>query len=374
MHIHNRQKASDLSTMTKRSDNLKDAVKFICTVEFWRMAICWTLSLLVSYFHLLFLKPRRPLPRRSIADATARPVCIITGATSGLGAAAAFALSKEGFHVVLVGRSLDLIRKTMQHIKERNEGAQLKAFQVDISSIESVLKFKDALHQWFLDSGVHSSVQLLINNAGILSTSDRKTPEGFDQMMGTNYIGAFYLTKLLLPLLKNSPTPSRIVNVTSFTHRSVFSVAVNKGTVGGTCFSNFEQYPYAQIYGLSKFFLLLFSYQLHREESLIDKSSQVSIIVVDPGAVKTKLMREVPSYISRTAFAVLKLLGLLQSPDSGARPIVDAALAPEEISGVYFFGGNGRTINSTKLSYDSKLARRLWSVTSDLLEGYCDRD
>ncbi|CAM8891286.1 unnamed protein product [Rhodiola kirilowii] len=350
--------------MRKRSDELKDAVKFILTVEFWRMAVGWTLSLLVSYFHLFFLKPRPPLPRRSIADTTtSRPICIITGATSGLGAAAALALSQEGFHVVLVGRSLDLIRKTMEHIKDRNEGAHLKAFQVDVSSMESVLKFKDALNQWFLDSGVHSSVQLLINNAGILSTSYRQTTEGFDQMMGTNYIGAFYLTKLLFPLLKSSPTPSRIVNVTSFTHRSVFHVDVHKGTVGGMWFSKFKQYPFAQIYGLSKLFMLLFSYKLHREHS----SSQVSVIVVDPGAVKTNLLREVPSYLSYTAFVVLKLIGLLQSPEKGARCIVDAALAPEEISGVYFFGGNGRTINSTKLSYDSKLAERLWSVTDDLI-------
>lgn len=73
------------------------------------------------------------------------------------------------------------MKQTMDDIKRHNAGAVLKAFQVDMSSMESILKFKEALDQWFMDTGVHSSVQVLINNAGILSTSCRKTPEGFDQ-------------------------------------------------------------------------------------------------------------------------------------------------------------------------------------------------
>lgn len=108
----------------------------------------------------------------------------------------------------------------MAEIKKQNKDAQLKAFEVDISSFQSVSKFRNSLEQWLLDSDLHSSIQLLVNNAGILATSSRPTIEGFDRMMATNYMGAFSLTKLLLPLLRNSPVPSRVVNVTSFTHRS----------------------------------------------------------------------------------------------------------------------------------------------------------
>ncbi|KAH9686420.1 NAD(P)-binding Rossmann-fold superfamily protein [Citrus sinensis] len=302
------------------------------------MALLWPVSLLTSHFQLLFqnLFPRKSNPyKRCVPPITGikRPVCIVTGATSGLGAAAAYALSREGFHVVLVGRSSHLLSETMADITSRNKDACLEAFQVDLSSFQSVLKFKDSLQQWLLDSDMHLSIQLLINNAGILATSSRLTPEGYDQMMSTNYIGAFFLTKLLLPLLKNSPVPSRIVNVTSFTHRNVY--------------------------------LLIFSYELHRNLGL-DKSRHVSVIAADPGVVKTNIMREVPSFLSLMAFTVLKLLGLLQSPEKGINSVLDAALAPPETSGVYFFGGKGRTVNSSALSFNSKLAGELWTTSCNL--------
>lgn len=295
-----------------------------------------------------------------------RPLCIVTGATSGLGAAAAYALSKEGFYVVLVGRSSQLLLKTLREIKTRNEHAHLKAFQVDLSSFSSVSKFKVSLEQWLSNSNMHSSIQLLINNAGILATSSRLTAEGYDETLATNYIGAFCLTKLLLPLLQNSPIPSRIVNVTSFTHRSVSSIQVDKDAVSGSSFSRSNRYPCARIYEYSKLYLLLFSYELHRQLGLKDESRHVSVIAADPGVVKSNIMREVPSSLSLLAFTVLKLLGLLQSPENGVESILDAALAPPEVSGVYFFGGKGRTIRSSELSYNAKLAQELWTTTSDL--------
>ncbi|KAL5145632.1 Dehydrogenase/reductase SDR family member on chromosome X [Glycine soja] len=310
---------------------------FLCSLQFWRMALLWTFSILYSYYQLFkdslshsqYFKPLIPekcslfsqklvsYPRCSPFTTTFRPVCVITGATSGLGLAAAYELSKEGYVVVLVGRSQQLLSETITKIKDRNEHAHLEAFQVDLSSIESVVKFKTSLQQWFLDSDLHCSIQILINNAGILATSPRVTPEGYDQMIGTNYIGAFALTKLLLPLLESSPVSSKIVNVTSFTHRAVFVL-------------------------------------LH-------------ISVADPGVVQTNLMREIPAILSWLAIYVLKRLRLLQSPECGVDSIVDAALAPPGTSGAYFFGGNGRTINPSTLSRNAKLARELWESTSKLL-------
>lgn len=82
-------------------------------------------------------------------------------------------------------------------------------------------------------------------------------------------------------------------------------------------------------------------------------------------------MREVPSCISHMAFMVLKLLFLLQSPEKGVSSILDAALAPPEISGVYFFGGKGRTVKSSALSYNTKLAEKLWTTSCDLFLKLC---
>ncbi|XVF38946.1 hypothetical protein REPUB_Repub20aG0146500 [Reevesia pubescens] len=350
---------------------LKEALLFVLSVDFWRMAVLWTISLLTSYFQLhsnsFFSRKAQSYPRchPPISDSL-RPVCIITGATSGLGAAAAHALSQEGFYVVLVGRSSHLLSKIMTEIKNQNGDACVKAFEVDMSSFQSILEFKGSLHQWLLDCKMHSSVQLLINNAGILATSPRFTPEGYDQMMGTNYIGAFCLTKFLLPLLKRSSVPSRIVNVTSFTHRSVFDVQVDKESVSGTRFLRSEQYPFARIYEYSKLYLLLFSYELQQQLGLMDKPCHISVNAADPGCVKTNIMREVPSCLSSMAFKVFKLLGLLLSPKNGVSSILDAALAPPEASGVYFFGGEGRTVSSSMLSQNAKLAKELWTMSNNL--------
>ncbi|XP_058074224.1 uncharacterized protein LOC131222976 isoform X2 [Magnolia sinica] len=350
-----------------------EALQFLFSVESWRMAVFWTLSLIFSYLHLLFrgiFQKSQSYPRRSLHPSSEQPICIITGATSGLGAAAAKYLSREGYYVVLVGRSSHLLSKTIQEIKQQQEDVHLKALQVDLSSFQSMLSFKSSLEQWLLDTNLHPSVQLLINNAGILATSCRFTAEGYDQMVETNYIGAFALTNLLLPMLKNSSTPSRIVNVTSFTHRCVSQIEVDEETLSGKylkCFSKSGRYPFARTYEYSKLCLLLFSYELHRQLFLMDPSHHISVMAADPGAVKTAIMREVPRHVSQLAFTVLKSLGILQSPENGVDSIIDAALAPREASGQYFFGGKGRTMKSSPLSYDAKLAEKLWASSCELL-------
>ncbi|CAN1225245.1 Dehydrogenase/reductase SDR family member on chromosome X [Linum grandiflorum] len=362
-------------------------LRFICSTEFWTMGLFWTVSLLVSYCQLFLRRitgreesyPRSDPPQNSPTP----PVCIVTGATSGLGAAAASALSKQGFYVVLVGLSSELLSEVlasigvwqaMKEIRTQNKEAKLKGFVVDLTSFQSILEFKSSLEKWLLDSDMHSSIQLLINNAGILATCLRPTTEGYDQMMGTNYTGAFFLTKTILPLLKNSPSGSRIVNVTSFTHRAGINFKLsckvcaqfNEETVTGKCFFRSREYPYARVYQYSKLCLLLFTYELHRQLKLEEGSNQVSVIAADPGIVKTNIMREVPLSLSHVTFLVFKVLGLLQSPEDGINSILDASFAPSHVSGVYFFGGKGRTLKSSVLSYDTVVAEKLWSISCDL--------
>ncbi|KAL5731028.1 hypothetical protein ACHQM5_003792 [Ranunculus cassubicifolius] len=350
---------------------VSEALRFFVSAQFWRMGVLWTLQLIYSYLKLWSLnfagKSRtyhryRPKQDKAISN---RPVCIITGATSGLGAAAAHELAREGFYVVLVGRSRDLLAKTELEIKQKDNDAHVKAFQVDLTSFQSMLKFKDSLQQWLLDSDMHPSIQLLINNAGILATSHRLTAESHEKTLGTNYIGAFVLTNLLLPLLKKSYIPSRVVNVTSFTHRCVSDLDLDKETLFGANQLLSKAYPCGEVYEYSKLCILLFSYELHRQLRLLEGSAQVSIMAADPGAVDTNIMREIPFYISNLANLVLKLFGLLQSPENGVNSIIDAALAPPEISGAYFFGGKGRILPSSLLSYNSNLSERLWNISCE---------
>ncbi|KAL5192657.1 Short-chain dehydrogenase TIC 32, chloroplastic [Glycine soja] len=270
---------------------------FLCSPQFWRMALLWTFSILYSYYQLfkplihekcsLFSHKLVSYPRCSPFTTTFKPVCVITG-----------------------------------YVWSR------------ISCCLSTFQGRIFCCAW---------------------------------MIGTNYIGAFALTKLLLPLLESSPVSSKIVNVSSFTHRAVTDVQVDEGTVSGKRFFRSIQYPCAHIYEYSKLCLILFSYELHRQLCLMGKSHQIFVTVADPGVVQTNLMQEVPAILSWLALYVLKRLQLLQSPDCGVDSIIDAALAPPGTSGAYFFGGKGRTLNPSPLSRNAKLARELWESTSKLL-------
>ncbi|KAL5205209.1 hypothetical protein ABZP36_033418 [Zizania latifolia] len=340
----------------------REALRMVCSPEFWRMAFMWTFSLLHSYL-LLFIRggaavPRRRRPRPDDSG-RGRPICVVTGATSGLGKAAAAALAREGYHVVLAGRSSQLLSETVQEIRSRQPDAYIEAFQVNLSSYKSIKKFETSLYQWIQDSNMEHSIQLLINNAGMLAKSYRITEDGFDEMMQTNYIGPFVLTNILLPLLKNSSTPSRVVNLTSFTHRCVSEINLSKKGLRGVRFDHWSargSYPLASTYEYTKFCLLMFSYELHRQLHI---SSGISVMTADPGVVETGIMRELPPCLSWFAFSVLRLLNLLQQPDMAVGAVLDAALAPPEASGKYFFGGKGRTIRSSQLSYNIELAEKL---------------
>ncbi|KAJ4797875.1 NAD(P)-binding Rossmann-fold superfamily protein [Rhynchospora pubera] len=334
--------------------------------QLWRMALLWTGSILFSRLLLVFSSSTRTWPRVTGATSGSGSgrICVVTGATSGLGKAAAIQLARQHYHLILAGRNPDLLIQTAQEIKELRLNCLVEPIQLDLSSYISIKNFQLSLKQRLSDLGFHHSIQLLVNNAGILANSFRETPDGFDEMMATNYIGAFVLTNLLMPLLKNSPVPSRVVNVTSFTHRCVFDLDVYEVLYARRKGQN---YPLASTYEYSKLCLLLFSYELHRRLHL-EPTCHVSVMAADPGVVKTNIMRELPLYISRFSLFVLRILCLLQPPEIGVNSIIDASLAPPESSGKYFFGGKCRTIESSSLSGDTKIAEKLWSASSAIFK------
>ncbi|KAG2634618.1 hypothetical protein PVAP13_2NG174300 [Panicum virgatum] len=240
----------------------REALRMVCSPQFWRMAVLWAMSLLHSYC-LVFLRGRAaaaPRRRRTRPGAGRRPICVVTGATSGLGRAAAAALAREGYHVVLAGRSMQLLYETVQEIQRQQPDARLEAFQLDLASYKSIEKFGTSLKQWIQETSSEPAVQLLINNAGILAKSHRVTGDGLDEMIQTNYIGPFILTSILLPLLKSSSVPSRVVNLTSFTHRCVSGIDVSEDALRGMKFgprSVGESYSLASTYEYTKLPLIL---------------------------------------------------------------------------------------------------------------------
>uniref|UniRef100_A0A0E0B1R6 Uncharacterized protein n=1 Tax=Oryza glumipatula TaxID=40148 RepID=A0A0E0B1R6_9ORYZ len=342
----------------------REALRMLCSREFWRMAVLWTVSLLYSYILLFFLRRGAPVPRRrpmpepddDAPPRRRRPVCVITGATSGLGKAAAAALAREGYHVVLAGRSSQLLSETVQQIRDQQPDAHLEAFQIDLSSYKSIKKFETSLNQWIKDSNMEHSIQLLVNNAGILAKSYRITE---DVKLTThdfqNDSGKLHWS--ICPDQHSVTIAEEQLN----TFSGVSEINLSEKGLSGVRFGHWparRSYLLASTYEYTKFCLLMFSYELHRQLHL---SSGVSVMAADPGVVQTGIMRELPPCLSWLALSVLRLLNLLQQPDTGVDAVLDAALAPPDSSGKYFFGGKGRTITSSQLSYNVEVAKKLWA-------------
>lgn len=340
-------------------------------VNLWRMGILWTAALFFSHFKLLLEKLFGAHERiqQGIFDTRLSPcACIITGASSGIGRATAEVLALKGYYVILAGQSMTRLCKVVEELELYQKNITVKALEVDLASTVSILKFSKAVEQLLDTSHISISLQLLINNAGKLATTKSVTSEDYDSMIATNYLGHFLLTQLLLPQMRRSKVPARIVNVGSFTHHCVQSF---DGLLSLLQKRDMQQksdlykglvYRIAYIYETSKLFMIMFTYELHRRLN-VGHSTQVTAIAADPGIVRSNIFREVPSWFSSCIFTCLRCTWLLHTPSNGCRPVVDAALASPTASGKYFFGGDGHVLKSSALSYNKEFAADLWDLS-----------
>ncbi|KAG0630029.1 hypothetical protein M758_1G148800 [Ceratodon purpureus] len=345
-----------------------------------RMAVVWILCLFYSYiqYHVIRLQlPHRKHEFQSLdfrfrSSQEPKPACIVTGASSGLGRETASALAQRGFHVILAGRSLERLEVVRAEIQTQSSSASCQALAVDLTSVPSILSFTRTVKELFESHDSPGTLQLLVNNAGVIAASQRWTEDDCDVTMASNYIGHYILTHELLPLLQKNAPQARIVNLVSFTHRALQrdQIDVSQLRNGGIQQKPADRsyYPLAKIYETSKLFLILFSYELHRRGfSNTEHKDRVSVMAADPGFASTNLLREVPNWLVQLSFIVMRLLRLWQSPTAGASSVVAAATAPWEVSGKYVFGNQGLFCKSTSLTYDEQLGRSLWEAS----EGIC---
>ncbi|KAH8967483.1 hypothetical protein BDL97_03G080100 [Sphagnum fallax] len=150
-----------------------------------RMGVLWTLALLYSYLHLLFLYPRLrrspySVPQSRAAASDLKPASIVTGASSGIGKATAIALALQGFHVILAGRSLKRLREVVAEIQRKHKDVSVQALELDLCLVPSILSFVKTIQVLFEGENPPGKLQLLVNNAGILATSQRWTSDEFD--------------------------------------------------------------------------------------------------------------------------------------------------------------------------------------------------
>ena len=288
----------------------------------------------------------------NISDQTGK-VAIVTGSSSGIGYEAARVLANKGATVVIAVRNLDKGTKAADKIRSQNAKANVQVMQLDLADLASIEAFAEAYKK------SHSRLDLLINNAGVMTPPYSKTKDGFELQIGTNHLGNFALTLQLLDLL-NTTEGARIVNVSSSAHR-----------FGNIDFDDLtwerRGYNRWRAYGDSKVANIYFTKELSR--LLRENGSRVVVTAAHPGWTATELQRNMDY------FGIASILNRLfaQSITMGALPTLRAAF-DEEAKGGEFFGPGGFmrmwgypvAEDPSELAKDTTIAERLWEVSQKL--------
>ncbi len=299
-----------------------------------------------------------PWTREQIPDQSGRTF-VVTGGNSGIGFEAALALAEKKAHVVLACRSLERASEAVAALEKRVPGASVEVMALDLASLNSVRSFAAEL------TSKHRALHGLINNAGLMALPYRKTEDGFEMQLGTNHLGHFALTGLVLPTLL-ATEGSRVVNVASTAHRM--------GRMHWDDLMGERRYEQWAWYGQSKLANLLFTYELARR--LETKAAKTLCLACHPGYAATALQHKGPEMEGSKLKGMVMSMGnlfLSQGPDSGALPTLRAACDPDAKSGEYYgprglfeVQGYPVKVGSTKQSHDRGDQKRLWDESVKL--------
>jgi len=274
---------------------------------------------------------------------------IITGANSGIGYEAARALAIKSATVIMACRNLDKGEKAAAQIQRENPKGKVILEQLDLADLNSIKKFT---HRFLVD---YDRLDVLINNAGVMAIPYRQTADGFEMQIGTNHLGHFALTGLLIDKLEKTPN-SRIVTVSSYAHII--------GRINFDDLNSEKHYQKWLAYGQSKLANLLFAYELQRR-STANSGNPISI-AVHPGYAATNLQNS-------SSFFSLTNRFMAQSQEMGALPTLYAATS-SEIQGGEYIGPDGflaqrgypHKARSSKQSYKQETAQNLWEISEEL--------
>lgn len=290
-----------------------------------------------------------------VPDQTGR-VAIITGSNTGIGFGAAAVLAAKGAHTVLAVRNLDKGNDAVARIKAASPNAIVTLQQLDLTSLENIRKAADNLRTDF------PRIDLLINNAGVMYTDKASTKDGYELQFGTNHLGHFALTGLLVDNMLGVDG-SRVVTVSSVGHRIRAKIHFDDLNLD-------HNYNRVVAYGQSKLANLLFTYELARRLSA--KGAPTIATAAHPGASDTELLRNMPGGIRQVSQFFWSNF-IAQNSDMGAEPTLRAAADPGVQNGQYFgpggFGeqkGHPKVVASSAQSHDEAIQRRLWTVSEEL--------
>ena len=284
---------------------------------------------------------------------------IVTGGNSGLGFEAARALARKRAHVVIACRNPAKADAALAAIRQQQADADIVSASLDLAKLASVRKFAEGF------AGEHAALHGLLNNAGVMAIPRRTTDDGFEMQLGTNHLGHFALTGLLLELLL-ATAGSRVVNVSSTAHWG--------GRIHFGDLQRERSYGKWTAYGQSKLANLLFTYELQRRLSA--KGCDSLAVAAHPGYAATNLQAVGPqmseSSLMQKAMELMNRVAA-QTAEMGTLPTLYAATAPDVAGGDYYgpaslfqTRGHPTKVRSSKPSHDPKIAHRLWEASERL--------
>jgi NAD(P)-dependent dehydrogenase (short-subunit alcohol dehydrogenase family) len=268
-------------------------------------------------------------------------ICVVTGATRGIGRAAAEGLARRGATVVMIARRPDEAAKVAQDIAARSP-VPPAVIPGDLSSQQSI---RDAAREL---ARLYPHLHVLINNAGVFTRRREVTIDGVELQFAVNHLAYYLLTNLLLDQLR-AGAPARIINVASAAHAGA---RIDFEDLQGN-----RSYQGSRAYSQSKLANILFTYELARRLT----GSGITVNCLHPGVIATRLLADYIG-VPLAGRALASTFGA--KPELGADTVIYLATSPEleDVSGKYF--ENTRPIRSSRESYDEATARRLWDVSA----------
>jgi NAD(P)-dependent dehydrogenase (short-subunit alcohol dehydrogenase family) len=270
------------------------------------------------------------------------PTVILTGATRGIGQAAAVELATRGAELALVGRDPARVRETAERARTAGGGAAVHEHVADLASMDEVRRLGAEL----LDA--YPRIDVLANNAGAMFTSRHVTPDGFEQTFALNHLAPFLLTSVLLERLNSST--GRVVTTSSDAHRSGRLELDDLQSETG-------RFRPGRVYGTSKLCNVLFTRELQR------RNPAIAANCFHPGVIRTGFGKN-DGILARVALTAAG--PFLRSPESGAHSLVWLALDPAaaELHGQYL--EKGQPVQPSAQARDDELAAALWRRSEEL--------
>jgi retinol dehydrogenase-14 len=271
-------------------------------------------------------------------------VCVVTGATAGIGKETALALAKMEATVVIVARDAAKSARTVEEIERASGGAKVDVVLADFASLAAVREAASEIGRRY------PAVHVLVNNAGVAKKDRTLSEDGFELTFAVNHLAPFLFTRELLPLLK-AGAPSRIVNVAS--------AAEAHGPIDFDDLQTTQNYKGFRVYGKTKLMNVMYTYELAERLA----GTGVTANCLHPGTVATDMLRQLPWLL------YTMISPFLLTPEKGAATQVFLASSPsvEGVSGGYYV--KGKAARSSLRSYDVEARKRLWEVSEALVNG-----